>query len=160
MPAWWQAPILTGKARGEKSNPESSVAHQALTSPPAGFHQPGLWVVHLGGFTCAITEDVFLHLDYKGSRSLQCSGLLQIKTPLYPSSSASHSAIPSINFTDDYLENRKVWMVSLSFCFSFIFCLLPVLWSGKIQEKATPLPLCALSLSQVGMHIAHAIDLA
>lgn len=82
MPAWWQAPTLTGKARGEKSNPESSVAHQALTSPPAGFHQPGLWVVHLGGFICAITEDVFLHLDYKGSRSLQCSGLLQINPPL------------------------------------------------------------------------------
>lgn len=78
--------------------------------------------------------------------------------PLYHSSSASHSAIPSINFTDDYLENRKVWMTFSVIL--FIFCLLPVLWSGKIQEKATPLPLCALSLSQGGTHIAHAIDLA
>lgn len=42
--------------------------------------------------------------------------------PLYHSSSASHSVIPSINFTDDYLENRKVWMA-----FSVILFLIYIL---------------------------------
>lgn len=119
MPGWWQAPILTGKARRENSNPGSSVAHQTLTSPQAGLHQPGLWMVHLVGFTCAITEGVFLHLDYKRSGSPQSSGLLQIRTPPpYHSSSASHLAIPSINFADDYLENkgRHRWVFGGFFC--------------------------------------------
>lgn len=33
MPAWWQAPTLTEKARGKNSNPQPSAPHQAQHSP-------------------------------------------------------------------------------------------------------------------------------
>lgn len=158
MPGWWQAPILTGKARRENSNPGSSVAHQTLTSPQAGLHQPGLWMVHLVGFTCAITEGVFLHLDYKRSGSPQSSGLLQIRTPPpYHSSSASHLAIPSINFADDYLENkgRHRWGFGVFFVILFLIYILPtpssLIWENTRKGDPT---------SSLGHAHCHAIDLA
>lgn len=94
--------------KSKKRKQQSWIFH----NPPGTCLSPG-WTppkpvgVHLVGFTCAVTEGSFPHLDYKGSWSPQSNRALPNQTPPYHYSFASPVASPSLNFLDDCLENKE-----------------------------------------------------